>query len=83
MEVSFLISYQVVEETMHSREVGTYTSFGVCAYREEKRHRREVARISDVFLNTETARQFVNTCNKLQLDIIHLPEVIEDILQVC
>ena len=40
--------------------------------------RLEQVYIPDVFLSTETAQHFVEICNRLQLEIIHLREVIED-----
>lgn len=75
-----MVAYQIVEEAVQSREVGRYTAFGVSAYRIEAAQKREITRISDVFLNNEAATRFVEKCNRLHLDIIHLPEVIEDVI---
>ena len=50
----------------------------VCAYQIVEQQQEQVAYIPDVFLSTETAQHFVEICNRLQLEIIHLREVIED-----
>lgn len=77
-----MVAYQVVKESVQNGETGLYTTFGVCAYCVERAHKEKIAYIPDVFLNTEAAEHFVDVCNKLQLDVVHLPEVIEDVLQV-
>ena len=79
-----MVAYQVVAENLRDWEIGDYTAFGVCAYCIEASVEEKIAHVSDVFLNTEEAQQFVEACNRLQLDTIHLPEAIEDALQnVC
>lgn len=73
-----MVAYQVVKEAMRNHEIGAYTAFGICAYHVERTRKEKIAQYSDVFLNTEAAERFVAVCNKLQLDVVHLPEVIED-----
>ncbi len=36
--------------------------------------------VPDIFFDLEEAQNFVNTCNALQLNPIHLMDVIEDVL---
>jgi hypothetical protein len=71
--------YQVFEENSYHDEMGCYTTFGVAVY-DDKLH-RTVMSISNVFpINREKADKFVETFNKLQLEPIHLLDVLEDIL---
>lgn len=74
------MNYQVVQESLWTREIGRYTSYGVCAWHMEGERRVVLAHISDVFLNEETALNFVDRCNRLKLDLIHLSDAIEDAL---
>lgn len=75
-----MIVYQILQETLWNSEVGTYTTYAVCAY--ERQNGNDVLRAytSDVFLNKEKAEAFVLLCNHLQLSLIHLPDAIEDAL---
>lgn len=71
-----MVTYQIVKELIYHSELGNYYSYGICAYLNKK----EIAHISDVFLEKDDAIKFVQKCNQLELDPIHLPEVIEDAL---
>lgn len=75
-----MVSYQVVEENLQDCELGNYTAFGVCAYRVDITKKEKMIQISDIFLDTKAAERFVDICNRLQLDVIHLPEVVQDII---
>ena len=75
-----MVAYQVIAENLKDWEIGDYTAFGVCAYFIDASVKEKIAYISDVFLNTEEAQQFVEMCNRLQLDTIHLSEAVEDAL---
>ena len=74
------MKYQVVEESHWDQENGRHIGYGVCAYRMRGRRKEELAHISDVFLSLEAAQDFVARCNRLELDLIHLPDAIEDAL---
>lgn len=73
-----MVTYQVVEEMLWGQDFGKYKSFGICAHQMNGEVDEPVAYISDVFLSKESADQFVNLCNRLQLDIVHLDEAISD-----
>ena len=75
-----MITYETLEETLSKPELGTYTAFAIRAYEEKDGKQITLSHISDVFLNKAEAEHFVELCNRLQLDIIHLPDVIEDAL---
>lgn len=75
-----MVTYQVTEEPLCDQETGQYTAFGVCAYFEDGKEKRELIRISDVFFCAERAARFVDRCNRLKLDIDQLYDTVEDIL---
>ncbi|MEE0858002.1 MAG: DUF6514 family protein [Acutalibacteraceae bacterium] len=69
-----MVTYQIIKELINHPELGNYYSYGICAFLDKK----EIAHISDVFLEKDTAIKFVQKCNQLKLDPIHLSEVIEN-----
>ena len=73
-----MVTYQVIEETLWNEEFGSYTAFGICAY--EGKYETALVRISDLFFERASAENFVRLCNKNGLSIIHLPEVIDNLL---
>lgn len=75
-----VVTYQFVEESLWAKDIGNYKTFGIYAYKEEGETKEEIAHISDVFLSREKAEQFVDMCNQLKLDVIHLADVVEDII---
>lgn len=73
-----MIKYKIVEEHLCNPEIGDYISYGVCVCRDTT---QEVeCFVSDVFLEKEKAMTFVNQCNEMKLEAVHLPNVIENIL---
>lgn len=71
-----MFTYKIMEETICEKEVGNYTTFGVCIYNDETTE--SIVTIHDVFLQKQKAEEFVNKCNALNLDPIHIFDVIED-----
>lgn len=74
-----MITYRVIKNDFENSEIGSYTSYGICAYNDEIKN--EIYSYSDVFLRFDKAVSFAKMCNELQLDVVHLPNVIEDYLQ--
>ena len=68
--------YELVREELTDPERGAYTAYGVVL----KQNGQILRTISDVFFNLAVAEQFISQCNELQLDPIHLDDVIEDLL---
>lgn len=54
-----------------------YTVYGIDVVNESGITEKSV---KDVFFDFSEAVKFVNNCNTLQLDIVHLMDVVEDIL---
>ena len=75
-----MVVYQILQETLWNPELGSYTSYAICAYKSENGKNILCSYTSDVFLNKEEAEAFVTLCNRLHLSLIHLPDAIEDAL---
>ena len=56
-----MISFKVIEESLHHPDVGIYTAFGICAYHDKSG--KHVVSVSDVFLNRNDAEALVQRCN--------------------
>lgn len=68
--------YVSTKESLVSDELGAYISYGISALS----NGQEVSFISDVSTDPEVALRFARVCTECQLDPIHLPDVIEDLL---
>lgn len=74
-----MVNYCYVKEELHNSEIGNYTAYAISAY-EYSNHKKTKIYISDVFLDESDAKSFVKLCNEMELDPVHLPQVIEDAL---
>ena len=70
--------YKPVKQILNCEYIGTYTAYGVSAI--DTATNKEVAFMSDVFLDEKSAENFTCVCNKNKLDVIHLADVIDDFL---
>ena len=75
-----MVTYQVIEETLEILEIGSYTTFGICVYQKAGDDPKQLSHVPDVFLHREEAERFAGMCNRLELDVSHLFDVIADIL---
>ena len=69
-----MIEFYTMKESLCSEDVGSFTTYGIGVC-ENHQH---LEYISDVFLDQQKAEQFVVLCNRLQLDPLHLSDVVED-----
>ena len=76
-----MITYELVEENHNDNVLGYYTSFGIKAI--ETLSDLPLVYVEDVFTDIETAQEYISLFNEEQLDLIHLEEMIEDILHLC
>ena len=76
-----MITYKLVEENHNDNILGCYTSFGIKAI--ENLSDLPLVYVEDVFTDIETAQEYISLFNEEQLDLIHLEEMIEDILHLC
>lgn len=72
--------YLPVEETCRSEEIGTYVCYGVCALKRCGLCWREIDRVSDAALERETAAAWARLFTEQQLEPVHLPEMILDLV---
>jgi hypothetical protein len=69
------MKYEVIAENLWDADIGSYTAYGVLA---RDCQGNNVLKVSDVFTDKSDAEAFVEKCNSLDLDIIHIYDVIED-----
>ncbi len=72
------IVYRMKTDTVYDEEGFLHTVYGIEALNAEN---LIVASVADVFFDKVKATEFIALCNDLRLSLIHLPEVIEDILE--
>ena len=72
-----MISYELTK-TVISDGFCSYTAYGIAAI--DTTTGKEVLKIEDLFLDETKAVLFIDKCNKMRLSLIHLKDVIEDIL---
>lgn len=75
-----MVKYRITQKTVSYPEIGTYNSYGICAYQTELGNERMIACFYDVFAERNKAEELVELCNSMDLDPIHLEDVVEDAL---
>lgn len=75
-----MVEYRITERKVSYPETGTYDSYGICAYTIECESEKLIACFYDVFSERKKAEELVYLCNSLELDPIHLEDVVEDAL---
>lgn len=71
-----MITYSIITEQNNGSKCGEYTSYGIDVSDGERRFK-----IHDVFLDKQEALECVRLFNSEQLEIIHLEQVIDEILR--
>ncbi|MBE5040484.1 DUF6514 family protein [Ructibacterium gallinarum] len=72
-----MICYKINMFSLDDPDLGNYTSYGLDAYDEND---TLVRRIVDVSPNEQTVSGLVALCNKFQVSLIHIDDIIEDFL---
>ena len=75
-----MVRYYYVEEKLYYPSIGNYTAYAITAYKEDDNIKIRLAYISDVFLDEAVAKQFIHICNAMNVDPVHLPNLIEEAL---
>ena len=70
--------YRMIRTNGVSLDIGSFESFGIQATSDTSDD--VLATVSDVSPDGESVRRIVDLCNQLQLDPIHLLDVVEDAL---
>lgn len=73
-----MIEFYTVKESLYREEVGSFTAYGIGVCENNPCKRETLEYIPDVFLDKQKAERFVVMCNRLQLDPLHLLDVVED-----
>ena len=75
------VQYQAVKELHFQQEIGEYTAWGIKGSgSSEEASGTASMYIPDIFLNEKEAEDFARLCTTLKLSLIHLKDVVEDIL---
>lgn len=75
-----MCTYEVVQESFHHPDIGSYAAFGIAAYRKTSHSKVKIAHIPDISADAGRWRHWPTLCNALSLDPLHLPYVVEDML---
>ena len=75
-----MYSYSYVKENFNDEEVGEYSAYGVRISRIDSEECEQVRYISNVFIDEQDAKKFVEACNRLQLSPVHIDDVVQDAL---
>ena len=70
--------YLPIKERLYMDEIGEYISFGIRVIQDTDSEKAEILYVSDVSLDFDFVNQLTELCNTLQLEPIHLLDVIED-----
>ena len=72
------ITYCLRTDKVFDEDGVLHTVYGIEAFTKSK---HKVASVADVFFNKQKAEDFIRLCNELKLSLVHLPDVIEDVLE--
>lgn len=72
--------YEVNQEKNSHIDIGTYDSYGINVYVCVNDRNMFLMNVPDLFLDEHKALEFAKLCNEEQLELVHLSDVIEDIL---
>ena len=72
--------YFLKKEQLYHRDIGRYIGYGIGVYRKCNGKEYFIRYIPDVFTERKSAEKMVRNCTALQLEPIHLEEIIEEFL---
>lgn len=72
-----MVLYKVFEETVTDFENKTHIVFGIAAFNQKG---EKIADIHDIFTDKYKAESFVQKLNRLEVSVIHIYEIIDDVL---
>lgn len=71
-----MISYCVRRDLLNDEDIGQYISFGINIVKDSE----PIRVIKDVSPNEKKLRELVSLLNRLQPDLIHIDDIIEDFI---
>ena len=77
-----MVQYLAVKELHHHQDTGEYIAWGIkgCRSPDEISETADVY-ISDVFSSEKEAVDFAQLCTRMKLSLIHLADVVNDLLR--
>lgn len=69
-----MFKYGVLEGQIETGD----TVYGICVYEIKENKKEKIISIPDIFFSRDKVENTVNLCNELELDVIHIFDVIED-----
>ena len=76
-----LLYFEVIATRGCIKEEGeSYITYGIAVYEVDGGVHRRVMRIEDVTLDPEEALRFADACNEEQPDLLHMPDLIDDLI---
>ncbi|MBQ3970167.1 MAG: hypothetical protein II685_06770 [Clostridia bacterium] len=75
-----MITYKLTEDNIFNETLGSYAAYGIEAFDDVKNC--SVVNIPDIFPDKSSAEKYIELFNKEKLDLIHLENVIENIIQL-
>lgn len=79
-EAGRMYQFRPVKQFLTSPELGNYSSYAICAFAVTPGRCEEVCSVSDVSCDWAFAAVLADKCTRLQLDPVHLRDVILDAL---
>ena len=73
-----MVCYRLRKDDMFQKDIGSYSSYGIDAVDDSSDD--PICSIWDISFDKEALERLVFHCNKLQLDVLHLEDVVEDFL---
>lgn len=70
--------YKLRRDKLFCEDAGNYISYGMDIYNTQTQ--KLIRSIKDICLKKEPLERLITKCNKLQPDIIHIDDIIEDFL---
>lgn len=70
--------YKLRTDKLYCEDAGNYIAYGINIYNEETKN--IILSIKNISLKKEPLELLIKKCNKLQPDIMHIADIIEDFL---
>ena len=75
-----LLHFEVIVTRGYMEEEGAYITYGIAVLENTGNEYRRVMYVEDITLDPESALRFAEVCNEEQPDLIHIPDLIEDLI---
>ena len=76
-----MLYFEVIATRGYTKEEEeAYITYGIAVFEVRNGEHRRVMRMEDITLDPEVALRFAEACNKEQPDLIHMPDLIDDLI---